>query len=564
MLLPVKRRFLIPAVAVALALSACAGDGQPAASETETGTENEVEPEPSDGADAGTVLFGDDQEPLVLNGLLLDGASEATGQVFYQVYPGAYAVQSDFTFQPWLLDGEAVVTEDPFAVTYTIRDDAVWSDGTPITADDLVFTWMLYDPAAPHADQIVSRAGYELVVDHAVEDDKTVTFTFSEPYAPWKSLFANVLPAHVFEGEDFATVLNDGMPPVSGGPFVFDSWDRGTQLKLVANEAYWDGEVGVDELIFRYVPDSSTLQQQLAGGEVDVADPQPQLDLVEELERSSDLLTYETGFGPVWEHIDFNTAVAGLDRDYVRRAIALGIDRERIVDTLIRDVTPDAEVLDNPFWMANSDNYEPAFARYGHDPEAAVALLEENGCTRGDDGIFVCDGTRLAYRITTMNGNERRELTEQLVQDDLAQIGVEITIANIDGAQFGELMRTPDDCGGACDYDLVLFAWVGSTDPSGNANIYGCDEGAPRPQNATGYCSDEVTALMDEANRTVDVDANAQLWNDAAEAMAADVPILPLFQQPLLMTWNRSLEGPQLNPAAQTQAWNAGTWSWVS
>jgi ABC-type transport system substrate-binding protein len=155
-------------------------------------------------------------------------------------------------------------------------------------------------------------------------------------------------------------------------------------------------------------------------------------------------------------------------------------------------------------------------------------------------------------------------LTEELVQDDLARIGAEITIANIDGAQFGEIMRTPDDCGGVCAYDLVLFAWVGSTDPSGNANIYGCDAGAPRPQNATGYCSDEVTSLMDEANRSVDLDANAQLWNDAARAMAADVPIIPLFQHPLLMAWNRALEGPHLNPAAAMQTWNAGTWAWRS
>jgi len=324
MLLPAKRRSLAPIVAVALALSACAGDGDslPAAAETEPVTEAAVQPETATATDTQTVLFGDDQEPLVLNALLLDGASEATGQIFHQVYPGAYAVQGDFTFQPWLLDGEAVVTEDPFSVTYTIRDDAAWSDGTPITVDDLVFTWNLHDPAAPHADQIVSRAGYELIAGYTAADDKTVTFAFTESYAPWKSLFANVLPAHVLEAEDFATVLNDELPAVSGGPFVFDSWNRGTQLKLVANPTYWAGEVAVDELIFRYVPDSATLQQQLAGGEVDVADPQPQLDLVEQLGRSSDLLTYETGFGPVWEHIDFNTAVDGLDRDYVRQAIA--------------------------------------------------------------------------------------------------------------------------------------------------------------------------------------------------------------------------------------------------
>jgi len=378
-------------MAAALVITACGGGDDPepepeAPEETEPDAEEEPTEEPTEEEEAtgpvqgGTVLFGDEQEPTILNGWLIDGNSLVTSKVNSNVFPGAYVIQPDFSYAPSLIDGEAEFTEDPFSVTYTIREEAVWSDGTPISSEDFVFTFeTIMDMEAAWADQITSRNGYELISDYEVVDEKTVTFNFTEPFAAWQLLFAAILPAHVLEGEDFTTVMNDTLPDVSGGPYIFDSWDKGTQLRLVRNENYWDGEVMLDELIFRYVPDTTTLTQQMVGGELDVYDPQPQIELIDTLEGASDQLQYETGLGPVWEHIDFNTLVPGLDKDYVRQAIALGINREQIVETLVRPVFADAEVLNNPFWMANSEFYEPSYSQWDYDPDAAVALLEENG-----------------------------------------------------------------------------------------------------------------------------------------------------------------------------------------
>ncbi|MBS3940009.1 MAG: ABC transporter family substrate-binding protein [Actinobacteria bacterium] len=559
-------------MAAALVITACGGGDDPepepeAPEETEPDAEEEPTEEPTEEEEAtgpvqgGTVLFGDEQEPTILNGWLIDGNSLVTSKVNSNVFPGAYVIQPDFSYAPSLIDGEAEFTEDPFSVTYTIREEAVWSDGTPISSEDFVFTFeTIMDMEAAWADQITSRNGYELISDYEVVDEKTVTFNFTEPFAAWQLLFAAILPAHVLEGEDFTTVMNDTLPDVSGGPYIFDSWDKGTQLRLVRNENYWDGEVMLDELIFRYVPDTTTLTQQMVGGELDVYDPQPQIELIDTLEGASDQLQYETGLGPVWEHIDFNTLVPGLDKDYVRQAIALGINREQIVETLVRPVFADAEVLNNPFWMANSEFYEPSYSQWDYDPDAAVALLEENGCTRDGD-FFTCDGDTLSFRISTTGGNERRELTQQLIQADLAAIGIEISIENDEGAAFFERLNTPDNCGGVCDYDIGLFAWVGSPSPSGNANIYGCDGDELRPQNWTAWCNEEITNLMDEANSSVDPQVIADLWNEAAQVFADGAPVVPLFQQPQLVAWENGVTGPQLNATNATNLWNAGTWA---
>jgi peptide/nickel transport system substrate-binding protein len=569
-------RWLVILAALALAIAACGDDETPEPEgevETEepeetTEPEEEVEEEETEEetgapAEGGTVLFGDEQEPTILNGYLIDGNSLVTSKVFNNVFAGAYVIQPDFSYAPWLLDGEAEFTEDPFSVTYTIRDDAAWSDGTTVSSDDFVYTYeTVMDEEAAWADQITSRAGYELISDYEVVDEKTVTFNFDEPYAAWQLLFSNVLPAHVLEGEDFTTIMNDELPDVSSGPYVFESWDRGTQLRLVRNENYWDGEVALDEIVMRYVPDTTTLTQQMRGGEIDMYDPQPQIELIGQLDEVSDRIEYEVGLGPVWEHIDMNTLVPGLDKDYVRQAIALGINRQQIVETLVQPVDQEAEVLQQPFWMTNSEYYEPTYDQWDYDPEAARQLLEDSGCTEGDGGIFECEGDRLSFRFGTTGGNERRELTQQLVQADLQQVGIEITIENDEGATFFERLNTPENCDGICDYDLALFAWVGSPDPSGNANIYGCDEGdTPRPQNWTVYCNDELTSLMDEANSTVDPDENARLWNEAAAVIAEGVPIIPLFQQPQLLAWDNTITGPQLNPTNQTQFWNSAEWA---
>jgi peptide/nickel transport system substrate-binding protein len=576
-------RWLVILAALSLALAACGGNDEPADDDTEAPTTTEeTDPGTTDegtdetteetdteeteasgeAVDGGTVLFGDEQEPTILNSFLIDGNSLVTTKVNVNQWPAAYRIQPDFSYAPDVLDGEAEFTEDPFAVTYTIRDDADWSDGTPITVDDFIYTLEIHDEDAPHADQMTSREGYDLITDYEVDGEKTITFNFEEPYAPWQLLFSTILPAHVLDGEDFETVMNDSLPDVSGGPFVFESWDRGTQLRMVRNETYYGGDVALDDLVFRYVPDTTTLTQQMRGGEIDMYDPQPQIELVQQLDEVSDRINYEVGLGPVWEHIDFNTLVPGLDKDYVRQAIALGINRQQIVETLVQPVDPNAEVLQQPFWMSNSEFYEPTYDQWDHDPEAARALLEDNGCTEGDGGIYECDGDRLSFRFGTTGGNERRELTQQLVQADLANVGIEITIENDEGATFFERLNTPDNCDGVCDYDLALFAWVGSPNPSTTSNIYGCDEGdAPRPQNWTVYCDEELTSLMDEANRTVDIEANAQLWNEAAAVIAEGVPIIPLFQQPQIVAWENTIDGPALNATNQTNLWNSAEWA---
>jgi len=562
------RRWCWPVLltALALALAACDGDR---AGETDVEDTNDTEgdvaedEEPGDPVEGGTILFGDTHVPTILNSFLFEGSSPVTATI----WPRMYTLKPDSSYEPHLLDGEAEFTEDPFTVTYNLREDAVWSDGEPIDAEDVAFTFETI-MADGSSEQMTDTAGYDLITAYEINGEKSITFHFSGPFAAWKLLFDEILPKHVLEGEDFLTVMNDELPDISGGPFIFDSWDRGRQLRLVRNDNFWLTDVALDEIVMRYLPDTTTMTQQLLDGELDMYNPQPQIELIDQLKRASDRLAYEVGPGPAWEHFAFNTLVPGLDQTFIRQAIAMGINRQRIVETLLQPIDPEAVVLQNPFWMANADPSEPAYDQWGYDPDGAQALLEENGCEPGDDGIHVCDEVRLSFRIGTTGGNGQRELTQQLMRASLAEVGIEIDIENAEGASFFELLKTPENCDGLCDFDIALFPWSGSADPSRFANLYGCDgfdAGEPqvRPQNIQAFCDEELTDLMDTANATVDPEENARLWNEAAQVMADNVPILPLFRQPQLLAYTDTITGPQLNATDAAQFWNSHEWAYT-
>lgn len=555
-LIPTPRRWLVLLVVLPMAAAACTS-GEPETRDEalqEDGTESAGEP-----IEGGTVVFGHDQEPKILNPHLVEGNLEATSLVTRTILLGAYLVTPDFEYVPDLLDGEAEVEggEDGenFTVTWTIREEAEWSDGTAISAEDFQFT---YDTIMNEEWDITSRSGYELITDTEIVDDKTWRATFSEPFAPYRTLFSEspVLPAHVLEGENFNEVWNDGIvdpetdEPIASGPFRFNEWERKQQLTVTRNDDFWDEPATLDQITFRYIKETPTLVQQIRGGEIDALDPQPQIDLIDQLEGIEGVET-QVDAGPAWEHIDFNFDNAALSNQYVREAIIRGIDREAIVEQLVRGVNPEAGVLQNAIFVENQDQYEAHWDIHDYDPEAAVALLADNGCTRDGDGdVFECDGEELSFRYVSTTDNERRELMFDIVQAQLAEIGVELE------ADFSEPAQALGTQLPEGDYDLINFGWVGSPDPFGGDTIFTCDGDL----NYTGYCNDDVTELLERNTRILDEDERWAVYNEADELIAQDIPLVPLFQMPDVLAHEDNLGGLRVNATQWGPTWNASEW----
>ena len=496
-----RRSALLIALLLTLSLiaAACGGsdDGDGEGVGGEGAGESELEP-----VEGGTLTFGAEQEPAEgLNGDLACCTLFWQSVIFNRVLLNVYDPNPEFQYEPTeILAGEAEVQEDPFQLTYSINPDAQWNDGTPITSEDFLFT---IETTLDPKNDMASRAGYEQIDVEGVEmpDDKTIVIPFTEPYAGWKdALFTPLLPKHALEGENFNKVwTNEMVNPKTGeaiasGPFQFESYNKGSNLTIVRNDN-WYGEhpAYLDEIVFQFIPDTSAEIQAVRGGEVDAIYPQPQLELVDLTTEEG--ITIESGAGTTWEHIDFQYGNELLAEDYVRKAIAQGIDRQAIIDQLFADINPDLEPLNNMIFLNNFPDYEDHFGQYGGNPEEATALLEDNGCTRQGDGPYECNGEPLSFGFKSTTGNALRELTFEIVQEQLREVGIEIK------SEFGDAAVVFGNQGLAgSKYDLFLFAWVGNPDPSGSVEIHKC-EGT---QNFQGYCNEEVTDLLEESDTTVD------------------------------------------------------------
>jgi len=341
-------RLLALLLAFTLIAAACGDDSSDdGADGTDTTTEGGAEP----GGDAsGSVVLGAEQE--------LSGFNTSTSadnlfwgqQVVNMIWPSAYDVQPDFTVIPGaVLAGPAeIVSEaDPFTVRWTIADEANWSDGTPISSADFEFLWAscngLVDEGEPTttddegnevtAVDCVSIDGYG-TAEFAAVDDKTVELTWEQPYPDYEGLFGGILPSHVAEGENPFTEGFRDVPTVSGGPFLVDEWVRGQSLTLIPNPDYWGPQAQIAELTFLFISDSATLPDALRNGEVDLIYPQPQVDLVDQVE-GFDGVTSSVGFGPVFEHLTFNLDTPALADVEMRQAITLGIDRAALVEARV-------------------------------------------------------------------------------------------------------------------------------------------------------------------------------------------------------------------------------------
>lgn len=427
---------------------------------------------------------------------------------------------------------------EPFCVVYTIRPDASWSDGTPVTSSDFVHTYEMQE----------GEDGYSLVTRHSAIDDKTVLFAFSRPYGPWQSLFDVVLPSHV---EDPLSV--------SAGPFALD--ELGESVELVANPEF-NGEEGDVERI-HLIPVSSVREglRRLESGELDMVFP-PSLDWVLAELDEMDHVVRHTVSGPIWEQVAFNFDNPHLGELWVREALNLAIDRGPILDATIRTIDPDEVALNSAIWPDAASLYEPVFPE-AWNPSLAVEILTDHGCALGEDGVFVCDGERLEFTYATTIGDPWRRSHFEIIRDQLADVGVEVNglfLAPVDLYSDAFLF------GGHEQWDLLGFPWQFSERLHLGNSRFECDGDAPSGYgalNVNRYCSDAVDDLILATETETHTRGRRDLYREIDRLYLWDLAVIPLYQRPITIAWRSSFDGPHVNMSTATHLWSVGTWTGI-
>ncbi len=599
-------KFAALAAASALVFAACGGDDDDdGASETEAPAETEAAEEeapaeteaaeeeapaeteaaeeeaPAEGASGGTYIWAHEQEPPDLHVDDPENNLSTASWTLQAMYDGLFGVTASTEFFPELLAGEPEVVEnDDGGVTanFVLRDGLMWSDGTPLTANDVKFMFDVImatdgedeegNPAYVYL--LGDRTGYDTVTDFTVVSDTEFSMTWSEFFAGWKALLERVYPAHVFSEDPVVaagemnealrelTTADGNIMPASGA-MVFDSWEKGVQLNMVRNDNYHgsvspdvvnQGAVAsVDGVQINYVTDTDAQINALLAGEANMIMTQPQL-AFEDL-ASSDDFTVLSSAGPVYEHWGLNLFNVHLAKPEVREALAFAMNKAEVMEGLYTPLFGDAlpsEGLGNIYWLSNQGNYENHAGEAGYgagDIDSARASLEAAGYV-DNGGVYEHpeDGV-LSLRVGTTGGNRLREIQQELIQAQMSDAGIEIVIDNVEGAAyFGEVPFSADslECSnsngesGNCDiWDITQFAWVGGPWPGGMSGNLRSGSGG----NPYGHNSEAFDTKADECDTTIDDTERAACYNELDKfvtTLEADPEtglfILPLTQKP--------------------------------
>ena len=486
-------------------------------------------------------------------------------QVLKGVLPYTFVTQPDLTvaLNNDLLDSAVVTSADPQTIVYKIKATAVWSDGTPITADDFVYNWKVQNGRDCPNCPAFTTSGYDQVRSVVGTDNgKTVTVTLSKPFTDWKQMWGGgspIYPAHIAMQQGNTTTpqglaaaftwFGATVPTYSGGPFQIDNFQNKESVTLVPNPKWYGQRSKLDRLIYRIITDAAQEPTALQNGEVQVINPQPQIDLVEQVRRIPGVSSI-VGLGLTWEHFDFNLQNRFLAEPALRTAMFTAVDRQAIIDKTVGQFTDKVTPLNSHNFVPQQSGYEDVVSETGQgsgDVARAKQILAAAGYAIVDGQLRTRFGQLVPpMRIRYTVGNQIRQTECELFAQQVKPLGITVQVV------------PTDDLGATTsrgDYDIVVFAWIASPFPYGGAvQLWGTGQG----NNFGHYSNPDVDRLIAAAGSSTDVAQAKEMLNQSDRRLTKDAYVLPLYQKPTFLALydtianvrnNSSLDGPPYNVA---------------
>ncbi|HVS00932.1 MAG TPA: ABC transporter substrate-binding protein [Thermoanaerobaculia bacterium] len=392
----------------------------------------------------GTVVTGWGSEPATVNELIVTSNS-ATNELLHILFLQLLEEQPDFEQHPPTLKPELArsyeFSEDRKTVTFHLREDAVWSDGVPITAEDVRWTWQAHRHPDIGWDNSFAK---DAITDVEVVDPRTVRFHFSRVYGK-QLLDINegfILPKHAWEKLPFSEWRKNAdwfkQHLVVSGPFTVASWQPQQEVVLVRNERFQDeGLPYLDRVVVRIIPDQSSQMAQLLSGDIDFIQQVSPTD-APQIQANPNLELIPYWFPRITVAVAWNNEHPLFSDPEVRRALTLAIDRQAIVDTLWGSygkvaVSPIASQI----WGHNR-----SLRPWPYDPEEAKRILAAKGWKDSDgDGVLDKNGKPFSFELGSNAGNQQRNDAAVMIQEQLKRVGIQVQPRVM---EFGILMAQAD------------------------------------------------------------------------------------------------------------------------
>ncbi len=548
--------------------------------ETTTTTTTTTTPETTTTMDptrsyGGEVVVAVAAEPVSLNPFV-QGGGDPIATVIGEAYWAGVQEVDGYTLElipelvtqlPTVANGGVVINEDgTMTVRYQIRDEATWSDGLPITGEDFQFTLdLILDPNVS-----VEKTGYEDIVDTDF-GPKWFSYTMRSPTVLYELLFDRIIPKHAVDGSDFNNDWNDRMWP-SAGPYEFDSWEQGTQIRLIRNDQYWkrDPDTGqslpfLDGVVFRFVAEEDLLTD-FRGRLVDVVEPPGEPQVIEDLRAlDEEGVAIEVIRDRVWEHLSFQFGPGRLETNPVsaneslsfRRGIAHTIDYDLIATEILGDETGRLTSILETVAPALGTG---AWSQYEHDPATAGEYFAAAREELGLDSLSVV--------LSTTSNTPNRVTISELLADMFAAVGVEYqTQLEVSQSFFLETLTTGL-------WDTGLWAWESSSGLTGAISLLDFfDQESPtagadnyyRWGTADSSVIDDSTARFAEIrlqlDESIDPTVLVPLLQEAEQLLAGQAVIIPLYaHRRVVAVWADEVGGVRQSATPAGYTWNIEQW----
>ena len=461
-----------------------------------------------------TLIMGSGADAVnLLPVLASDGTS---GDINGLVYNGLVRYDKDLNIEGELAE-RWEISPDNLTLTFHLRQGVRWHDGAPFTAEDVLFTYrLLVDPKTPTA----YAERYRQVATAEVLDAYTFRVRYHKPLATALISWAfSVHPRHLLEGVEI-TKSPLASHPIGTGPYRFVAWQRGEKIVLEANPDYFEGPPYIQRVLYRVIPDASTMFLEMQSGGLDHMGLTPL-----QYARQTDTPAFRRRFRKyrypafAYTYLGYNLHRPMFQDKRVRQALSYAIDKQEIIDGVLLGL---GQVASGPYkpgsWAHNSD-----VPLYRYDPQRARALLPEAGWQDSDgDGVLDRGGKPLAFTIVTNQGNDQRVKAGEIIQRRLSEVGVKVKLRVVEWAAFLKEFINPGN------FDATILGWSGGIDPD-VYNVWHSSKTGPGELNFIAFQNTEVDQLLEAGRRTFDQKERKRFYDRFQEILAEEQPYTFLY-----------------------------------
>jgi peptide/nickel transport system substrate-binding protein len=418
------------------------------------------------------------------------------------------------------------ISDDGLVIYFKLRDNIWFSDGHPVTTDDVIFTYNTITD--PNIDAL-SYANYFRDVDHYEKiNDKEIKFYMKRVYFLSLGYLGSmtIYPEHIYKYKNAREFNERRGNPIGTGPYVFEKWDVGRQIVLRRNENYWGPKPRIKRLVFSFITNSTAELQSLLSGQTDYTRPVPDQYFEkcqdEEFKKKFYCLSYWDAWNTGYFWIGWNEARPFFADRKVRLAMTLLIDRQVIKDNILRN--PEAEIPTGPFHI-HGPQHDPNIKPWPYDPERAKKLLDEAGWI-DHDGDGIRDKNGVPFRFKYMIGADLaiHEQIAKLVKDSFASAGIEVILDPYEWSVFSQ--RVLDR-----DFDAVSMAWGGEVEQD-PYQIWHSSQIGNRGSNYVGFNNKQADSLMEKARQTLDPVKRNELYHQFDRIIHEEQPYTFIYTRP--------------------------------